>query len=108
MLAANSKLPLGSLPECPPGTDEIGLLSTGGKVSDTERNQMAIDVQKLWDIPTPANTTAIPVRRICGHTERYPFEGVEESNGYRMPKSEADRLVEMRLQVCVECDGDRD
>ena len=67
-----------------------------------------IDVQKLWGLPTPANTLTIAVRRICGHVERYPFEGIEADGGYRMPRSEAERLAEMKLEVCVECDGDRD
>ena len=69
---------------------------------------MAIDVQKLWNISEAPNTVTIPVKRVCGHVERFPFEGIEQPGGYSMPKSEADRLAVLRLTVCVMCDNDRD
>ena len=68
---------------------------------------MAIDVQKLWGIPEAPNTIKINVLRSCGHRERFPFEGIEEAAGYRMPRAEAERLQEMRLGICENCDNDK-
>lgn len=64
---------------------------------------MTIDAQALWGIPEPPNTIKIVVTHACGHKERYPFEGIEQADGYHMPRTEADRLYILRARPCDEC-----
>jgi hypothetical protein len=65
---------------------------------------MTIDVQKLWGVPVSPDTVTIAVRHTCGHVERYPFEGIEASDGYHMPSAEAARLAALRTTPCVLCE----